>query len=69
LLSRLVSLKKALSRRSRFSGGYASGDHGPGWVERLLTHRIDGLDNYQQMLDILLHEKNAIKVYVEIAPV
>jgi threonine dehydrogenase-like Zn-dependent dehydrogenase len=40
----------------------------PGWVERLLTHPIQGLENYQQMLDALLHGQGAIKVFVDIAP-
>jgi tripartite-type tricarboxylate transporter receptor subunit TctC len=40
----------------------------PGWTERLLTHPIQGLDNYRQMLDALTNGKGAIKVFVEIAP-
>ena len=40
----------------------------PGWTERLLTHPIQGLDNYRQMLDTLTNGKGAIKVFVEIAP-
>jgi threonine dehydrogenase-like Zn-dependent dehydrogenase len=39
----------------------------PGWLGRLLTHPIDGLENYEQMLDALDHGEGAIKVYVEVA--
>ena len=39
----------------------------PGWLGRLLTHRVDGLENYDQMLDALDHGDGAIKVYVEVA--
>jgi threonine dehydrogenase-like Zn-dependent dehydrogenase len=39
----------------------------PGWTERLLTHPIQGLDNYRQMLDALSNGTGAIKVFVEIA--
>ncbi len=39
----------------------------PGWLGRLLTHRVDGLENYEQMLEALEHGEGAIKVYVEVA--
>lgn len=39
----------------------------PGWTERLLTHPVEGLENYQQMMSFLTHEKDAIKVYVNVA--
>ena len=39
----------------------------PGWLERMLTHPIDGLHNYEQMLEALDHGDGAIKVYVEVA--
>jgi threonine dehydrogenase-like Zn-dependent dehydrogenase len=39
----------------------------PGWLGRLLTHRIDGLANYRQLMDTLTTAKGAIKVYCEIA--
>lgn len=40
----------------------------PGWAEQLLTHPVDGLQNFRQMMDLLTTAKNAIKVYVEVAP-
>ena len=39
----------------------------PGFAQRLLTHPVQGLENYQQMMNLLTTEKNAIKVYVEVA--
>ena len=38
-----------------------------GWLARLLTHPVQGLDNYPEMLRLLTEEKSAIKVYVEVA--
>jgi threonine dehydrogenase-like Zn-dependent dehydrogenase len=38
----------------------------PGWLGRLITHRILGLDNYEQAFDAL-GAKGAIKVVLEIA--
>jgi threonine dehydrogenase-like Zn-dependent dehydrogenase len=37
----------------------------PGWLSRLLTHRVDGLDRYQEALG-LLAMPGVIKAYVEI---
>jgi glucose 1-dehydrogenase len=37
----------------------------PGWLDRLLTTRIDGLDGDQ--IRLRLHEPGAIKAYVEVA--
>ena len=33
----------------------------PGWLRRLLTHPVKGLDNFAEMLQLLIEEKNAIK--------
>ncbi len=38
----------------------------PGWLARLLTHRVDGLDRYAEVLG-LLSAPGVIKAYVEIA--
>jgi threonine dehydrogenase-like Zn-dependent dehydrogenase len=38
-----------------------------GWLERLLTHRVEGLENYQLLLDTLTTAKGAIKVYCEVS--
>jgi threonine dehydrogenase-like Zn-dependent dehydrogenase len=39
----------------------------PGWLNKLLTTRIEGLDNYAELLRHLVEDKEAIKVYVEVA--
>jgi threonine dehydrogenase-like Zn-dependent dehydrogenase len=41
----------------------------PGWLKRLLTHPVKGLENWQQLLDTLTTAKGAIKVYCEVAEV
>ena len=38
-----------------------------GWLGQLLTHPIQGLENYAQLLDTLTSAKDAIKVYCEVA--
>jgi len=40
----------------------------PGWLERLLTHPVKGLENYSELLDKLTSAKGAIKVFCEVAP-
>ncbi len=40
----------------------------PGWLSKLLTHPIQGLENYGQMMKALTEAKDAIKVFVEVAP-
>lgn len=39
----------------------------PGWLERLLTTPVEGLDTYAEMLRHLTEDPDAIKVYVQIA--
>jgi threonine dehydrogenase-like Zn-dependent dehydrogenase len=39
----------------------------PGWLRQLLTTPIDGLENYEQMIRELTENRDAIKVYVEVA--
>jgi len=39
----------------------------PGVLERILTNPVDGLDNYQEMMRLLVEEKNALKVFVNVA--
>jgi glucose 1-dehydrogenase len=40
----------------------------PGWVARLLTHPVQGLDNYRQLIDTLTSGTDVIKAFCEIAP-
>jgi threonine dehydrogenase-like Zn-dependent dehydrogenase len=39
----------------------------PGWLGRLLTHPVRGLEGYEEMIRLLTEEKSAIKVFVEVA--
>lgn len=39
----------------------------PGWLSKLLTHPVEGLENYQKMMKLLTEEKGAIKVFVNVA--
>src|SRR5438874_1802836 len=39
-----------------------------GWAARLLTHPVEALDNYRQLIDTLTAGKDVIKAYCEIAP-
>ena len=38
-----------------------------GWLSKLLTHPVEGLDNYRDMMRLLTMERSAIKVYVDVA--
>lgn len=38
----------------------------PGWLNRLLTHKVVGLERHQELLDTLTSAKGAIKVYCEV---
>jgi hypothetical protein len=39
----------------------------PGWLRKLLTHPVKGLENYSEMTRLLTEAKGAIKVYCEVA--
>jgi glucose 1-dehydrogenase len=39
----------------------------PGWLNKLLTTRVHGLEHYDEMLRHLTEDKEAIKVFVEVA--
>ena len=39
----------------------------PGVVERLLTNPVEGLDNYAEMMRLLVEEPDALKVFVNVA--
>ena len=40
----------------------------PGWAERLLTHPVQGLENFRQLIDTLTSGRDVIKAFCEIAP-
>jgi hypothetical protein len=39
----------------------------PGWLGRLLTTPVRGLDNYRDLFDHLQNPNGAIKIYCEVA--
>jgi hypothetical protein len=39
----------------------------PGVTQRILTSPVAGLDNYQEMMNRLVDDRRALKVYVEVA--
>ncbi len=39
----------------------------PGVLEKILTSPVDGLDQYQEMMRLLVEDKDALKVYVNVA--
>jgi threonine dehydrogenase-like Zn-dependent dehydrogenase len=41
----------------------------PGWLKRLLTHPVKGLENYRELFDKLTNTRGAIKVFCEVAEI
>lgn len=39
----------------------------PGVIQRILTNPVEGLDNFREMMRLLVEEKTALKVYVNVA--
>ena len=39
----------------------------PGWLRRLLTHPVRGLDRYQELFERLQNPNGAIKIFCEVA--
>ncbi|MCH2210491.1 MAG: glucose 1-dehydrogenase [Fuerstiella sp.] len=39
----------------------------PGVTEKILTNPVEGLDNYKEMMRLLVEDPNALKVYVNVA--
>ncbi|MCI0433704.1 MAG: glucose 1-dehydrogenase [Gemmatimonadetes bacterium] len=40
----------------------------PGWLSRLLTHPVEGLANYREMIRLLTEARDAIKIFVNVDP-
>jgi hypothetical protein len=38
----------------------------PGWLGRLLTHPVRGLDNHRQLFETLSNARGAIKVFCQV---
>lgn len=39
----------------------------PGVLEKILTNPVDGLDNFEEMMRLLVEDKNALKVFINVA--
>ena len=56
--------------RHHFELGLQALSHGeamfPGVTQRILTNPVAGLDNYQEMMRLLVEDKEALKVFVNI---
>jgi threonine dehydrogenase-like Zn-dependent dehydrogenase len=39
----------------------------PGVIQRILTNPVNGLESYQEMMRLLIEDKDALKVYVNVA--
>jgi len=56
--------------RHHFAAGIADLSLGedlfPGVLSKILTHPVNGLDNYKEMMRLLVEDKSALKVYVNV---
>jgi len=39
----------------------------PGVLEKILTTPVDGVENHEELMRLLLEDKSALKVYVNVA--
>ena len=39
----------------------------PGAIARIITNPIEGLDQYREMMRLLVEDRQALKVYVNVA--
>ena len=57
--------------RSHFEQGIQALSHGeltyPGVTEKILTNPVNGLDNYKEMMRLLVEDKDALKVFVNVS--
>jgi glucose 1-dehydrogenase len=70
VLGNKVAVGSVSANRTHFERGVQdmalAEAHYPGWLARLLTHPVKGLDNYQEIIHLLTEEKNAVKAFVEV---
>ena len=70
VLGNKVAVGSVSANRTHFERGVQdmalAEAHCPGWLARLLTHPVKGLDNYQEIIHLLTEEKNAVKAFVEV---
>jgi len=70
VLGNKVMVGTVNASRENFESGVRDMAHAeseyPGWLRRLLTHRVEGLDNFRQLFDYLQNPNGAIKIFCEI---
>jgi len=70
VLGNKVMVGTVNANREYFESGVRDMAHAemeyPGWLSRLLTHRVIGLANYQELMDKLTGANGAIKVFCEV---
>ncbi len=71
VLGNKVMVGTVNANREYFEMGARDLAHGealyPGWLRRLLTHPVKGLENYRELFDTLTAARGAIKVFCEVA--
>jgi threonine dehydrogenase-like Zn-dependent dehydrogenase len=71
VLGNKLLLGSVNANREHFESGIRSMALGevmyPGVIQRILTNPVEGLDNYQEMMRLLVEEKAALKVYLNVA--
>ena len=71
VLGNKVMVGTVNANREYFESGVKDMTHAesqyPGWLKRLLTHPVRGLENWKLLLETLTNAQGAIKVYCEVA--
>ena len=71
VLGNKVMVGTVNASRENFENGVRDMAHAeseyPGWLRRLLTHPVQGLDNYLELFDHLRNPNGAIKIFCEVS--
>lgn len=71
VLGNKVMVGTVNASRENFESGVRDMAHAeseyPGWLKRLLTHPVKGLDNYQHLFEYLQNPNGAIKIFCEVS--
>ncbi|HJR59432.1 MAG TPA: glucose 1-dehydrogenase [Vicinamibacterales bacterium] len=70
VLGNKVMVGTVNASRENFESGVRDMAHAeseyPGWLQRLLTHPVEGLDNYPRLFEYLQNPNGAIKIFCEV---
>ena len=71
VLGNKVMVGTVNASRENFENGVRDMAHAeseyPGWLQRLLTHPVRGLDNFRELFDHLQNPNGAIKIFCDVA--